>query len=210
MFRGQKGTGPRHPLLAANILSDTQGVDFGPYMGQALTMIKKSWVSSLSKEVAQANNSQTETVIRFTISQDGTVSEMTLVEASHHIEIERAAWGSVVDVGKPIPACGFQRVQTNSQHPLQSKRAATVDALKPFSIDAVWGLQCSLGARSVGPQRILRSAPRKTARIYCALVTATGMTVAVWTAGTLRAYCCRLYRLRTSSEKDDTAHLRLD
>jgi TonB family protein len=100
MFRGQKGTGPRHPLLAANILSDTQGVDFGPYMGQALTMIKKSWVSSLSKEVAQANNSQTETVIRFTISQDGTVSEMTLVEASHHIEIDRAAWGSIVDVGK--------------------------------------------------------------------------------------------------------------
>jgi outer membrane biosynthesis protein TonB len=93
-------SGSRHQLLAANILSDTQGVDFGPYMRQALTMIKKSWVSSLSKEVPQANNSQTETGIRFTINRDGTVSEMELVEASHQIDIDRAAWGSIVDVGK--------------------------------------------------------------------------------------------------------------
>jgi outer membrane biosynthesis protein TonB len=50
--------------------------------------------------VLQANNSQAETVIHFTISQDGTVSEMTLVEAPHHIELDRAAWGSIVEVGK--------------------------------------------------------------------------------------------------------------
>ena len=37
-------------------------------------------------------------------------------------------------------------------------------------------------------QRILRSAPWKTAQTCCALATATGMTVAVWTAGTLEAY----------------------
>jgi hypothetical protein len=72
----------------------------------------------------------------------------------------------------------------------------------PITSD-VWALQCSLGARSVGPQGILRSAPRKTAQTCCALVTATGMTVAVRAAGTLRAYSFRRHRLRTAREKDD-------
>jgi hypothetical protein len=50
------------------------------------------------------------------------------------------------------------------------------------------GSRCSRDVPHVGPQGILRSAPRKTAQTCCALVTATVMTVAVWTAGTLEAY----------------------
>jgi hypothetical protein len=37
-------SGPRYQRLAADVLSDTQGVDFGPYLRQALPMIRrKSW-----------------------------------------------------------------------------------------------------------------------------------------------------------------------
>jgi len=100
--------GPRSQRLAADILSDTQGVDFGPYMRQALSMIRRSWVSSLSNEVAQAKNSQTETVIRFAVSRDGTVSGMELVESAHQIEVDRAAWGSITGVGQlPSLPAGF-------------------------------------------------------------------------------------------------------
>jgi outer membrane biosynthesis protein TonB len=63
-------------------------------------MMGKLWLSSAPADVAHANKSQTETVIRFTISRDGTISAMELVEASHLIEVDRAAWGSIVGVGK--------------------------------------------------------------------------------------------------------------
>jgi hypothetical protein len=93
-------SGPRYQRLAADVLSDTQGVDFGPYMRQALPMIRKLWASSLPEEVAHANNSQTETLIRFTISRDGTISAMELVDSAHQIGVDRAAWGSIAGVGQ--------------------------------------------------------------------------------------------------------------
>jgi hypothetical protein len=92
--------GSRYERPMADVLSDTQGVDFGPYMRQALQMIGKLWLSSVPADVAHANKSQTDTVIRFTISRDGTISAMELVEASHLIEVDRAAWGSIVGIGK--------------------------------------------------------------------------------------------------------------
>jgi TonB family protein len=69
-------------------------------MKQALPMVRKLWVSSLPEKVAQGSDSQTETVIRFTISQDGTISRMELVEGSHQIAVDRAAWGSITGVGQ--------------------------------------------------------------------------------------------------------------
>jgi TonB family protein len=95
-------SGPRYERLAADILSDTQGVDFTPYMRQTLAMIEKSWVSSLPEEVAHTNKSQ-ETVIRFTISRDGAISAMELVESARQLGIDRAAWGSVTSVA-PLPS----------------------------------------------------------------------------------------------------------
>jgi hypothetical protein len=88
---------PQDQLLAADILSDTQGVDFGPYMRQALGMIRKSWISSLPE---LPNQPQTETTIRFTIGQDGTISAMQLDQSARLIEVDRAAWGSIVGVGR--------------------------------------------------------------------------------------------------------------
>jgi hypothetical protein len=100
--------GSRYQRPGAEILSDTQGVDFGPYMRQALQMMGKLWLSSVPADVAHANQSQTETVIRFTISRDGTISAMELVESAHVIEVDRAAWGSIVGVGKfPSLPAGF-------------------------------------------------------------------------------------------------------
>jgi TonB family protein len=92
-------SGSRYQRPAAELLSDTQGVDFSPYMRQALQMMGKLWLSSVPADVARANQSQTETVIRFTISRDGTISDMTLVKPSGLVDIDRAAWGSITGVG---------------------------------------------------------------------------------------------------------------
>lgn len=96
---------PQNQRLVADILSDTQGVDFGPYMRQALQSIRRLWLSSESVRVTPADKSQTETIIRFTISPEGKISAMELVQATHQIEIDRAAWGSITGVGEfpPLP-----------------------------------------------------------------------------------------------------------
>jgi hypothetical protein len=93
----------QHPV--ADILSDTQGVDFGPYMKQALQSIRRLWLSSESVKVTPANKSQTETIIRFNISPEGKIGAMELVQSAHQIEVDRAAWGSITGVGKfpPLP-----------------------------------------------------------------------------------------------------------
>jgi TonB family protein len=89
----------------AEILSDTQGVDFEPYVEQALQSIGKLWLSSESAKVTSANRSQTEAIVRFTIASDGKISAMELVQSAHHIEIDRAAWASIRGVGAfpPLP-----------------------------------------------------------------------------------------------------------
>jgi TonB family protein len=93
------------PQVVAEVLSDTQGVDFAPYMRQALQLIRRLWFSSKSVKAMPADKSQAVTVIRFTISSQGKISAMQLVQSAHQIEIDRAAWGSITGAGEfpPLP-----------------------------------------------------------------------------------------------------------
>ncbi len=93
----QSGTGTLR--REAEILSDTQGVDFGPYMRQAMKMIGKLWVPLRPEEIEPAKKAQNEAVIRFTIGRDGAISDMVLVQSAHLIELDRAAWGSITGAG---------------------------------------------------------------------------------------------------------------
>jgi TonB family protein len=85
--------------LDAKVLSDTQGVDFGPYLRQAIQMIGKSW--------SPRGDATSKTAIRFTISPDGTVHSMVLVGSSGLVEVDRAAWGSITSLGR-LPALPAQ------------------------------------------------------------------------------------------------------
>lgn len=82
------------------ILTDTQGVDFGPYIRKSLAMIKKNWLPLIPEEARPPANVQGETVIRFTIAPDGKVSAMHLDGSSQHANIDRAAWGAITGVGQ--------------------------------------------------------------------------------------------------------------
>jgi TonB family protein len=93
-------SGPLYQPLAMEVLSDTQGVDFAPYIKQVLQMIGKSWHSSLPSDAAYAKNAQAETTIRFTIGQDGAVSAMQLVGSTDQVKLDRAAWGSITGAGQ--------------------------------------------------------------------------------------------------------------
>jgi TonB family protein len=97
--RGDMGTG-------AEILSDTQGVDFGPYIRRILSDIKRNWIPLIPEEARAPLNKQGETLIRFTINSDGTIAHMSLDGSSQDTAIDRACWGGITGVGQfpPLPA----------------------------------------------------------------------------------------------------------
>jgi TonB family protein len=87
------------------ILSDTLGVDFGPYIKRLLRILYDSWLPLIPEETRPPLNKEGSTLIRFTINKDGTVSAMHLDDSTHDQAIDRAAWGSITGVGQmpPLP-----------------------------------------------------------------------------------------------------------
>ena len=87
------------------ILSDTQGVNFQPYLKDLLHEIYGKWTPLMPDETRAPQNKQGETQIRFTINPDGTIAAMHLEDSTHDDALNRAAWGSITGVGKlpPLP-----------------------------------------------------------------------------------------------------------
>ena len=102
----------KQPALSSGveILTDTQGVDFGPYVRKALAIIKKNWIPLIPEEARPPANMQGETFIRFSILPDGKISAMHLDGSSQHTNIDRAAWGAITAVGQfPLLPTEFTR-----------------------------------------------------------------------------------------------------
>jgi TonB family protein len=93
-------TKPTALSSGVEILTDTQGVDFGPYVRKALAIIKKNWIPLIPEEARPPANMQGETLIRFSILADGRISAMHLDGSSQHTNIDRAAWGAITAVGQ--------------------------------------------------------------------------------------------------------------
>jgi TonB family protein len=89
----------------AEILSDTLGVDFDPYIKRLLRILYNSWVPLIPEETRPPLNKEGETLIRFTINPDGSISAMGLDWSTKDSAIDRAAWGSITGVGQfpPLP-----------------------------------------------------------------------------------------------------------
>jgi TonB family protein len=110
---GDGGTGirgggnGRAPALGAGpeILSDTQGVNFQPYLGRIMRMIYEQWIPLIPEEARPPLSKQGTTLVRFTINPDGTIGMMHLDGSTHDDALNRAAWGSIPAVGKfpPLP-----------------------------------------------------------------------------------------------------------
>jgi len=98
---GRQGMGTGY-----DIISDTQGVDFGPYIRRILSDIKRNWIPLIPEEARPPLNKQGETLIRFTILPDGRIAAMNLDGSSQDTAIDRACWGGITGVGQfpPLPA----------------------------------------------------------------------------------------------------------
>jgi TonB family protein len=86
-------------LGALDILSDTQGVDFGPYLQRVLEEVRMNWYR-LIPESAEMKKGKLQ--IEFAITKDGSIGDMRLTSSSGDAALDRAAWGGIY-TSNPFP-----------------------------------------------------------------------------------------------------------
>jgi TonB family protein len=84
---------------ALEILSDTQGVDFGPYLQRILQNVKENWYRLIPES---AEMKKGKLAIEFAITKDGQVAGMKLIATSGDVALDRAAWGGIT-ASNPFP-----------------------------------------------------------------------------------------------------------
>ena len=87
----------------AEILSDTRGVDFGPYLQQVTEAIKRKWLPLIPPIARPPVDKQGRTGIRFKIYPDGRVQELVLEHPSGDISLDRAGWGGITGASPYLP-----------------------------------------------------------------------------------------------------------
>jgi TonB family protein len=99
------GVGGRQPTARMgpmDVLSDTMGVDFGPYLQRVLHDVRMNWYN-LIPEVARAPlMKKGKLSIEFAITKDGKVAGMKLVSSSSDVALDRGAWGGIT-ASNPFP-----------------------------------------------------------------------------------------------------------
>jgi TonB family protein len=87
------------------ILSDTMGVDFGPYMQRIIFDTKRAWYPIIPEAAQPPLLKQGRVGIRFKIMPDGSVKQMILELPSGDVSLDRAAWGGITGASPypPLP-----------------------------------------------------------------------------------------------------------
>jgi TonB family protein len=95
---GYYGAGPGGSALKmgpAEVLSDTQGVDFGPYLSRVLDAVRRNWYNLIPEEARPPLLKKGKLSIEFVILPNGKVAGMTLRSPSGDVALDRAAWGGI-------------------------------------------------------------------------------------------------------------------
>jgi outer membrane biosynthesis protein TonB len=97
---GSGGGLAMHPGAGAGgveVLSDTQGVDFGPWIRRCLFETKKTWDPLIPDEVNAPILKKGQVLIRFKVLPDGRIMDgsMALDGRSGDTALDRAAWGAL-------------------------------------------------------------------------------------------------------------------
>jgi outer membrane biosynthesis protein TonB len=87
------------------ILSDTQGVDFGPYLGRVVHVFRINWYNLIPEVARPPLLKKGKVSIEFAIMPNGSVAGMRLVGPSGDVSLDRAAWGGITASNpfEPLP-----------------------------------------------------------------------------------------------------------
>jgi TonB family protein len=88
------------------VLSDTQGVDFGPYLARVLQAVRQNWYNIIPEEARPPLLKRGKVSIQFAITKDGKVAGMQVTGPSGDPPLDRAAWGGITASNPfaPLPA----------------------------------------------------------------------------------------------------------
>ena len=81
---------------AVDVLSDTRGWDYGPYISRVIYDTKRSWYPIIPESARPPLDKRGEVMIRFKILRDGTVRDMVLEGPSGDVSLDRAAWAGII------------------------------------------------------------------------------------------------------------------
>lgn len=77
------------------VLSDTKGVDFNPYLSKLVQQIRKNWYNLIPEEARPPQLAAGKTSIEFAILPTGQFAGMKIVHQSGMVSMDRAAWGGI-------------------------------------------------------------------------------------------------------------------
>ncbi|HXZ78544.1 MAG TPA: TonB family protein [Terriglobales bacterium] len=96
---GDYGLGPGgtqgHIQSQLDILSDTMGVDFGPYLSRVLHAVRMNWYNLIPEEARAPLMKRGKVSIEFAITKNGQIAGMRLAGTSGDVSLDRAAWGGI-------------------------------------------------------------------------------------------------------------------
>ena len=95
---GDYGAGPggrARTLGNLEVLSDTQGVDFGPYLSRVVDAVRRNWYTLIPEAARAPLLKRGKVAIDFAILPDGRVAGMKITGVSGDVSLDRAAWGGI-------------------------------------------------------------------------------------------------------------------
>jgi TonB family protein len=91
---------PGNPLAAVQLRSDTEGVDFKPYLMQLIATIKRNWLAVIPESARMGRRGKVS--LQFVIAKDGNIDKIVFAEQSGSSALDRAAV-SGVSASNPLP-----------------------------------------------------------------------------------------------------------
>ena len=85
-----------------DVLSDTMGVDFGPYLSRVVQNVRANWYNIIPEVARPPIMKKGKLSIEFAILKDGKVAGMKLATGSGDVALDRAAWGGIT-ASNPFP-----------------------------------------------------------------------------------------------------------
>jgi TonB family protein len=101
-----QGRQPAEAIGPLDVLSDTMGVDFGPYLARVLHDVKMNWYNLIPEAARAPLMKKGKVSIEFAILKDGRVASLQYVSSSGDVALDRAAYGGITasDPFPPLPS----------------------------------------------------------------------------------------------------------
>ncbi|MGH9513650.1 MAG: TonB family protein [Terriglobales bacterium] len=96
------GAQPSQVVGPLDVLSDTMGVDFGPYLARVLHDVRENWYNLIPEAARAPLMKKGKVSIEFVILKDGKVAGMRYVSGSGDVALDRAAYGGIT-ASNPFP-----------------------------------------------------------------------------------------------------------